>query len=89
MAESYQQKHRCGDEAKDSWCHSPPLSIDMREHSGEVFMDGELLSRAILCSALARSDHLDLGYNLCSIYCARHSTLDRMRDDLKNGFRYC
>ena len=26
MPYSYQQEHRCGDKAKDSWCHSPPLS---------------------------------------------------------------
>ena len=78
MPYSYQQKHRGGDKAKDSWCHSPPLCHRIA-----------YAEAVTSCPALASSDRLDLGHNLCFIYRARHSTLDRMRDYLENGFRHC
>ena len=78
MPYSYQQEQRRGDKAKDSWCHSPPLSSK------------ELHTRAVtFLPALASSERLNLGHNLCLIYRACHSTLDRMRDYLENGFRHC
>jgi hypothetical protein len=79
---------RSGDEGKDIHLRIPKHFRNMREHAGEVFMgDGQLLCSCHTSAPLASSGRLGLGRNLCFIHRARHSTLDRIRDHLENGFR--